>query len=215
MLDEFNIDEIPEEDEYPEEEEGNRTFMIAAIGIGGGILLLIACFAIYFFFFRGRGADQEAANQTQIALNETVAAGDAATAEAATQTAIVEAFTDTPTITATLEPTGTATATLELITPTTDAAAAAAGATATDQPAQALQGPTADPRTATVQALLTQAAVAQTQAAAQVLTVTPTPTQVLPDTGFIDDFGVPGLLAAASVLVLVIFLVRRLRAANG
>ena len=52
MLDEFNIDEIPEEDEYPEEEEGNRTFMIAAIGIGGGILLLIACFAIYFFFFR-------------------------------------------------------------------------------------------------------------------------------------------------------------------
>ncbi len=215
MLDEFNIDEIPEEDEYPEEEEGNRTFMIAAIGIGGGILLLIACLAIYFFFFRGRGEDQEAANQTQIALNETVAAGDAATAEAATQTAIVEAFTDTPTITATLEPTGTATPTLELITPTTDAAAAG-GATATDTPgSQALQGPTADPRTATVQALLTQAAVAQTQAAAQVLTVTPTPTQVLPDTGFIDDFGVPGLLAAASVLVLVIFLVRRLRTANG
>lgn len=214
MLDEFNIDEIPEEEEFlEEEEEGNRTFMIAAGVIGGGLILLIACLAIYFFLIRPRGGDQEAENQTQIALNETVAAQDAATAFAVTQTAIVEAYTDTPTVTATTEPpTDTPTATQEQITPTTGEVTVAP---TTEVPDQTQQGPTADPRTATVQALLTQAAVAQTQAAAAVLTVTPTPTQVLPDTGFIDDFGVPGLLAAASVLVVVIFLVRRLRVANG
>jgi hypothetical protein len=48
--------------------------------------------------------------------------------------------------------------------------------------------------------------------AAQTQTVTPT-TTALPDTGFADDFGVPGLLAMAFVLVAVIFLVRRMRTA--
>jgi len=39
---------------------------------------------------------------------------------------------------------------------------------------------------------------------------TPTPT-ALPDTGFIDDVGLPGLLGLAAALVLVVFIVRRLR----
>jgi cytoskeletal protein RodZ len=212
MLDEFNIDEIPEEDEFPEEEEGNRTFMIAAGVIGGGIILLIACFAIYFFVFRGRNEDRTNANNTQVAANNaTVEALDALTAEAGTQIAIEAAITDTPT--ATMVPSDTPTATLQPTTATSGDVTLAAPTT--EVPSQPEQGPTSDPRTATVQALLTQAAVAQTQAAEAVLTVTPTPTQVLPDTGFIDDFGVPGLLAAASALVVVIFLVRRLRAANG
>lgn len=66
-------------------------------------------------------------------------------------------------------------------------------------------GPTGQDLTATVAYLLTQAA--QTQ------TVTPTATG-LPDTGFADDVGVPGMLAMAVVLVAVIFLVRRMRAAS-
>lgn len=64
---------------------------------------------------------------------------------------------------------------------------------------------TADPQTATVIAALTQAAQAQ-------LTVTALPTStLLPNTGFIDDVGAPGLVIMAIALVVVILLARRLR----
>lgn len=62
-----------------------------------------------------------------------------------------------------------------------------------------------DPQTATVAAALTQAAQAQ-------LTVTGMPTStLLPNTGFIDDVGAPGLAVMAMALVIVILLARRLR----
>jgi hypothetical protein len=65
-----------------------------------------------------------------------------------------------------------------------------------------------DPQTATVAAALTQAAHAQ-------LTVTGMPTSTLlpnmPNTGFIDDVGAPGLVVMALALVIVILLARRLR----
>ena len=80
-------------------------------------------------------------------------------------------------------------------------------------------GPTPDPRTATVQALLTQAALAQTQAAQQLLTQTSTPTATgLPDTGIADDLGNISpqvMLGMAGLLILVIFIARRLRASTG
>jgi hypothetical protein len=72
---------------------------------------------------------------------------------------------------------------------------------ATEEPS----GPTGEDLTATVSFLLTLAAETQT--------VTPTATG-LPDTGLVDDIGVPGLLAMALVLVAVIFLVRRMRSAS-
>jgi hypothetical protein len=66
-----------------------------------------------------------------------------------------------------------------------------------------------DPQSATVAAALTQAAQAQ-------LTVTGMPTSTLlpnmPNTGFIDDVGAPGLVVMALALVIVILLARRLRA---
>jgi hypothetical protein len=65
--------------------------------------------------------------------------------------------------------------------------------------------PTSDPATATVAAALTQAAIAQQ-------TVFPTST-ALPDTGFADEVGLPGLLIAAVVLLAVILLARRMRSA--
>jgi len=64
--------------------------------------------------------------------------------------------------------------------------------------------PTPDPATMTVAAAFTQIAVS-TQ------TVIATST-ALPNTGFADDIGAPGLIAMALALVVVIFLVRRLRA---
>jgi len=60
--------------------------------------------------------------------------------------------------------------------------------------------------TATMGALYTQAAISQ---------LTPTSTLIaelaLPKGGFADEFGIPGLVMMAAVLVVVIFLARRLR----
>lgn len=68
---------------------------------------------------------------------------------------------------------------------------------------------TVDPRTATVAVLMTQAA------AARFLTATYLGTAgVLPNTGFADEVGLPGLISLSLVLVVVIFLVRRLRMSN-
>jgi hypothetical protein len=100
-----------------------------------------------------------------------------------TQTAAVVALTQTAAVTNTVPPTNTP---------------VIAQATATPSP-------TPDPATATV-------AAAFTQIAASTQTVIATST-ALPNTGFADDIGAPGLLVMAVALVAVIFLVRRLRAA--
>jgi len=94
-----------------------------------------------------------------------------------------------------------------------------------------------DPRTATVAALLTEAAEAQTQTvstpgatstpstqiptvavtpATPVLTVvvTPAPT-ALPDTGWADEVGVPFMLGIALALIVAIILVRLVRASRA
>jgi|DewCreStandDraft_5_1066085.scaffolds.fasta_scaffold35616_1 LPXTG-motif cell wall-anchored protein len=109
-------------------------------------------------------------------------------ARAAEETAKVAFFTATPTATKFL-PTYTPSPTPVIAQPTTASVV-----------------PTEDPRTATVAALLTQAAIAQ-------LTVTPTAAG-LPETGFAEEVGVPGLIGAALVLLVVIILSRRLRTAS-
>ena len=64
---------------------------------------------------------------------------------------------------------------------------------------------TVDPRTATVAVLMTQAADAR-------LTATYQGTAgILPKTGFADEVGLPGLVMLTLLLVVVIYLVRRLR----
>lgn len=70
---------------------------------------------------------------------------------------------------------------------------------------ETLAPPTSDPATVTVAAALTLAANAQ-------LTVVPV-SSALPRSGIADQYGFPGLLVATAILVAVIFLVRRLRAA--
>ncbi|MDX1377572.1 MAG: hypothetical protein R3307_01885 [Anaerolineales bacterium] len=107
-----------------------------------------------------------------------------ATVQAAlTQTAIVAAQTQTAAVTFTVEPTDTP-------------VIAEATITMTETP---------NPATATVGA-------AFTQIAASTETIVATST-ALPNTGFADDVGIPGMFALALALVVVIFLVRRLRAA--
>lgn len=190
MLDDFDIDasEGP-----PPEESDNRTFLMVAGGLGGFALLSLICLAAV-FFFRGGDDDTDAS-----ATSEAINANNTEVALAADQTGTAQALipTDTPTldVTATIEAT---------ITPTL-------GDDVTEGPTE---GPTVHPATATVQALLTQAAIAQTQAAEEILTVTPTPTIELPDTGFADDIGLLGMFTLGSALILVIFFARRLRSAN-
>jgi hypothetical protein len=57
-------------------------------------------------------------------------------------------------------------------------------------------------------------AAAQTEQAA-LATTQAVPTAAMPETGFADEVGIPGLLALAVVFVVVIFLVRRLRTARA
>jgi hypothetical protein len=112
------------------------------------------------------------------------ATNQAATIQAGlTQTAIVVGLTQTAAVTNTVPPTNTPVIAEATVTPS----------------------PTENPATATVAAAFTQLAVS-TQ------TVIATST-ALPNTGFVDEFGAPGLMLIAIALVVVIFLVRRLRAA--
>ena len=194
MLDDFDIDAPGGP---PPEESSNRTFLMVAGGLGGFALLSLICLAAIFFF---------GGNGEEVDSNATTVANDALSTEvasAAEQTGTAEALL--PTNTSTLEITDT----LEpSVTPTIDELA----------PTEVTPGgPTLHPATATVQALLTQAAIAQTQAAQEILTVTPTATSLLPDTGFADDFGDFGLLGMftlGSALIVVIFFARRLRSVN-
>ena len=198
MLDDFDMDFPEEDDGFEEEEEApegrNRTFMLVAGGLGGLIIIALICVAIYVFLIRPRTAANQVAFQTQTALAE------AAAFQAQTQTAAFSVPTETlvPTATNTPVPSDTPVATDTQEAPPDDGTGG---------------GPTPDPRTATVQALLTQAALAQTQAAQELLTQTATPTATgLPDAGFADDVGAPTLLAMAGLLIVVIFVARRLRA---
>lgn len=192
---EFDFEEIETEESQPVEEEGNKTFLIVA-GIMGGILLLslivIAIYAMAIY------PNRQAAKQTQRAegyIQQTKIALEVKLTEEAA------GWTDTPTITNTLAPTNTSTNTVE---PTTGGGDATITATleATDTPVVAEKATeTPSSHTQTVEALLTEQASGS---------VTPTPTE-LPDTGFADNIGAPGLFAVAGILLIIIILSRRLR----
>ena len=184
----FDFEEIDPEEGPPPEEAGNRTFLIVA-GIMGGILLLsLIGIAVYAMTVVPK---QQTQRQTQVAevyaQNTQVALSSQLTAEA-------ESWTATPTITDTPLPSDTP-------TPTNTLAPTETSAPTNTPVVAAPQADTPSPHTATVQALLTQQAAGD---------LTPTATE-LPGTGFADDVGAPGLLAIAAILLVVIFLSRRLR----
>ncbi|MEK6256598.1 MAG: hypothetical protein N2C13_04680 [Chloroflexota bacterium] len=192
MLDDFDIDsgEAP-----PPEESDNRTFLMVAGGLGVVAVISIICLAAI-MLTRGSGEDVAV-----VATTDAINASNTEVAQAAQETATAEALipTNTPTLEITITIEATATATSDVTLPA-------------ESPTG---GPTVHPATATVQALLTQAAIAQTQAAQEILTVTPTATIVLPDTGFADDIGLLGMITLGSALILIIFFTRRLRSENA
>lgn len=211
MLDDFDLD-IPEEDDLDDfladdgdDEEGggggdNRRFMIIAGAIGGFIILSLICLWIFNLVSdSGEEADAVDTIGTANAISTlTEEAFEAALGTATnTPTSDLPSATEAPTETETPEPSSTSPS---IASPTNTAEG----------------GPTADPRTATVQALFTQAALAQTQVALQILTITPTSTAAaLPDAGFFDDYNAQSLFILTGVLLLVIIFAQRLRAANS
>jgi hypothetical protein len=170
----------------PPADTSNRTFLIVA-GILGAIMLVALLVLAVFAFTRVVPLQRQKAAETAqaIAFNSTQAAmSSGATAEAKAWTAT---FTPTEPATATpLPPTATPVVVI--------------------QPTSTPTSSGIDPRTATVAALLTQAAAAQTS----VPTPAETPTE-LPESGFIDGVGMSGLLGLALLLVGIIFATRRLR----
>ncbi|MCP4141416.1 MAG: hypothetical protein GY755_14225 [Chloroflexi bacterium] len=189
---------IPEDDDnefFPEdiddealpEEASNRTFIIVASVLGGVILLALICIAG--FAILRPNQDEAAANAgaTEIAQNTQIAEIHTATAEAEMEE---QAPLASPS---------------PIASPT---------ASATPVVAVATETPTATPdiaATGTVSAALTQAADA-------ILTVIPTSSGIpseLPDGGFADDVGIPGLVVMMIVFVAVIFFARRLRKSSA
>ncbi len=199
LMDDFDLDDMELDDEDQPEEGSNRTFLLVA-GILGAILILsLVCIAVYAMVFLPRSRGAQSTEIAQInAQNTEVAELSAMTAEA-------QSWTATPTLTNTPEPASPTPSNTPVVAPTDTPE----GATGEDVEAGGAEtgqdGAPADPRTATVAALFTQQAENQ-------LTITPLSNE-LPDTGIMDNLGIPGLVALAGSLVLVIFLARRLR--NG
>jgi len=164
------------DDANPPEESSNRTFLLAAGGLGALVLLGLLCIAGYLFFRNSSNQQTEATAAFQLTQQQvTIQAG-------VTQTSVAQALTQTAAVTNTVPPTNTPVI-----------AQATATLTATANPATATLG------------------AAFTQIANSTQTIIPTST-ALPNTGFADDVGAPGLIGIAIALVVVIFLVRRLRA---
>ena len=186
MYDDNNADSFDDGDGNPPEESNNRTFLFIAGGLGLLVLLGLCAVAGYFLLNRNSTQQADVTAQAQATLQQaTIIVG-------LTQNAQSKALTQAAAVTATIPPTNTP---------------VIAQATAT-------LSPTPNPATATVGAAFTQ--IAQVATASTVSTVT-TGTVIatataLPNTGFADDVGLPGMFALAFVLVIVIFLVRRLRA---
>jgi hypothetical protein len=179
-------EEAPADQAPPENGANNRSFMILA-GILGAITLLALIFiAVYAAVLRPRQLSSRSTQEAKLFAQNTQVA------QAITQTAAAANFTATPTQTR-LPPTATATRTpTPVVAVPTNTRVVAQG----------------DPRTATVAALLTQAAGIQRTPTARVTTT------ALPTTGFADQVGVPGMLALSILLIAVIFLARRLRMAG-
>lgn len=212
--DDDDIDDEVEDNEPTEEEEGgaapagNRNFILA-LGIMGGIFLLVLiALLVYWFSNRSVGGTGTADIS---ATNAVIMTANAQTLAAVTQAA---GFLLTPSVTpipsnTPVPPTATKTQVLAQATATNTPAGGGGGSGAAGGGGLPTVTPNLQTRTATIQALLTlNAQQTLTQVMKANLTGTAT---ALPKTGFAEDVGLPGMFGLAIGLALVIVLVRRLR----
>jgi cytoskeletal protein RodZ len=176
-------------EEKPPNGNGNRNFLIIAGVLGGIMVLALLCIAglALFRYLPGQRSAQDA-NATNEVQATTIALSSSQTASVPTSTA-----TSLPTAvpTNTRVPTNTP---VIVLGPT--------------------KSPTVDIAVATRNALLTEVAKTLTPPTQPVSQATSQPTKTaLPTTGIADELGTPGLITAAFVLVVIMFLMRRLRTA--
>jgi LPXTG-motif cell wall-anchored protein len=184
----------------PPGSSGNQGFILVVSILGGIFLIALIVMAIYVVEVLPRNrAQQTTLTAQQIQTNTAnVLVHTQATSTKPANTATSLPHTATLTNTAV----NTATNTPTMVKPTSTSVVAVATQTPGSLPAGV------DPKTATVAALLTQAAQAK-------LTTTVLPTSTaLPKTGFAEDIGIPSLLGLTLFLIAVIFLVRRLRSST-
>jgi len=181
-------DDLTFEDEGEEEAlpgESSNRTFIIAASVLGGIILLSLIYV--------------AAYALVVVPNQRTSTADTEATQIAQNTQVAEMLTETAV--------ADALAQAPIASPS---AIASPTASPTPVVAVATETPTATPdvaATGTVAAALTQAADA-------ILTVVPT-SSALPDGGFADDVGIPGLVALTIVFVAVIFFARRLRKASA
>jgi hypothetical protein len=193
-LEELDFGEEGQKPEPPEERKpANRNFLIA-LGVIGGIFVLvtIALIVVATLILPARSrASKEASAQT-LAVNT-------ATAQFATDEAQKAIILLTPSVTPipSATPTSLPVTNTPVIAPTQTNTPPAAG----EPSATAVS----DAQKATLSAQQTQLAGGKFTA-----TVIATST-ALPNTGFADEIGLPGILGLAAGLVVIIFLARRLR----
>ena len=180
----YEGDDLNFEDEETPPEESSNRTFLIAAGILGGIVLLSIACLAGYALII---LPQQRAAQ-QAGEDNALATQNAQVNEALTATGVAFDLSQTPQATETLLPTDTP---------------VVAQPTATNTLEFTL---TPDPATETVAAGFTQLAEST---ATLILTST-----ALPTSGFADEVGLPGLVIAAMVLVVVIFLARRLRASS-
>jgi type II secretory pathway pseudopilin PulG len=171
------------------EEASNRTFLIVAGVFGAIVVLSLICLVLFVVFKVLPDRNNASKEATQAAQrNIDIMKG-------VTQTALAQMWTATPTQTFTPVP----------VTPTRKPS---------DTPVIKPSSTPTSPNEATIAAL--RDAATKTRLALDKITQTVTPQATsLGDTGFADQVGAPALLGLAAVLIVVIFLARRLRTANS
>jgi flagellar biosynthesis/type III secretory pathway M-ring protein FliF/YscJ len=192
-LEELDFGEEGQNPQAPQEpKSSNRNFLIA-LGIIGGVFVLItiALIVVATLILPGRNKASQQAGAATLAANT-------ATAQFATDEAQKAIILLTPSITPIPSATKPA--------PATNTPVVAPTQTSTSQ---ATVAPT---NTAASDAQKATLSAQQTQLASGKFTATVIATSTaLPNTGFADEFGLPGLLGLGLGLILIIFLARRLR----
>ncbi|MEM5776004.1 MAG: LPXTG cell wall anchor domain-containing protein, partial [Anaerolineaceae bacterium] len=176
--------------EKPRKPKGSRSFWVAAGVLTVLFILIVGVLSLLAIFVLPR---METARLQEAAL---INAHNTATVAAATNHAVMAGQIITPTPTNTEEPTSTPVIILFTEIPATATQESGIGAEAE-----------AAAQTATAAALQAQATLEDPTATP---TITPTPT-ALPETGLADKMGMPGLAGIALALVVIIFLVRKVR----
>ncbi len=181
-------EDVDESGGVPPEESSNRNFLIVAGILGGVLVLMVICLVLYVVLQvlpqRGKNSQAHQA-ETQNAI----------VMDSTTKTAQAGSWTATPTTKPTATP----------VTPTLPA---------TETPVVKPTSTATPPNQKTLEALNAALETQKAAAAKPSVTITLTPNSTLTGSGFVEQVGAPGLLGLAVVLIIVIFLARRLRTAN-